>query len=43
LIPFNLTDYANLIDKQTADYLVRYDGEYHSLASHLGESSKRMI
>ncbi|UJR16475.1 hypothetical protein I4U23_003377 [Adineta vaga] len=40
LIPFNVTDYAKLIEKQTANYLIHYEKEYHALASHLGDSTE---
>ncbi|CAF4228132.1 unnamed protein product [Rotaria sp. Silwood2] len=42
LIPFNLTDYANLIDRQMVDYFAHYDRAYHALGSHLGDSSEMM-
>ncbi|CAF0853609.1 unnamed protein product [Rotaria sordida] len=42
LIPFNLTDYANLIDKQTIDYFAHYERAYDVLSSHLGDSSEMM-
>lgn len=40
LIPFNLTNYADMIDRQTTVYLARYDTAYQSLRSHLGDPSK---
>ncbi|CAF0987404.1 unnamed protein product [Adineta ricciae] len=40
LIPYNVTDYAILLEKQTADYLTHYDKQYHLLAAQLGDSSE---
>ncbi|CAF4117947.1 unnamed protein product, partial [Adineta steineri] len=40
LIPFNLTDYANLIEKQTNDYIIHYEKEYQLLNAYLGDSNE---
>ncbi|CAF1544003.1 unnamed protein product [Rotaria sp. Silwood1] len=42
LIPFNLTDYANLIDRQTIDYFAHYNEAYRALHSHLGDSNEML-
>ena len=43
LLPLNLTDYANVIDKQVVEYLSHFEGAYHSLQSHLGEQGKHSL
>ena len=40
LIPFNVTDYAVVIEKQAAEHLARFQNEYRLLASHLDESGR---
>jgi hypothetical protein len=43
LISFNLTNYADQIDKQSIEYLNHYSQAYESLAYHLGDRSKIKI
>ncbi len=39
-ITFNLTNYADQIDRQVIEYLAHYNRGYESLRSHLGDPSK---
>ena len=41
LIPFNLTTYANQIDKYVNDFILHYKREYLSVSSHIGDPSKK--
>ena len=40
LIPFNLTLYADQIDRNVVEYLKRFKESYMHVSSHLGDSSK---
>jgi hypothetical protein len=40
LISFNLTNYAEQMDKLTVQYLAQFNGPYESLTAHIGHPSK---